>query len=198
MDDNIPEQGDFTPDLPDPLQMEIDELQAHESYLNESHPMHKVTLQKVTQLYRQKYPEPTGPESPPGTPQPPEKTPSPIPGVELPELPGGWDEDALKAFAPIAREMGFSDEELKMELESFAAGTSRFDPTEYDVDSGISALNERWGQGAAGIVRAAQEYIASLPAGTRAKLEDWLESTGLGSHPKVIESLARRNLRGGK
>lgn len=195
-------QGDFIPDAVDAVQMEIDQLQADPSYLDPSHPMHKVTVQKVTQLFQQKYPEEgqAGPEQPPGSPQPPQKEAvSPIPGIELPELPTGeWDLDAIKGFIPIAREMGLNNEEIGLELQAFAAGGSRFDPVSFSEDEGIDALNERWGKGAANIVRQAQEYINSLPAGTKEKLVSWLETTGFGNHPKIIEALARRGTRGAK
>jgi hypothetical protein len=204
MDDTFPEQGDFSPDLPDDDQMAIDEAMAHEAYLNEHHPLHKTQVAKVQALFKAKYPEPEGGESPPegfgsphAGPQPSEQTFSPISGlegIELPPMPEGqeWDTSALQSFIPIAKELGFSDYELQAELEAFVAGVSRFEPISYSEDEGIAALNEQWGQSAAGIVKLAQEYINSLPDQTRAKLVSWLESTQLGNHPRIVAALARR------
>jgi hypothetical protein len=190
------ELGQFTPpEAPDERQVAIDEAMADPAYLDEHHPLHKTQVAKVMQMFQEKYPEnQPAVDSPDELPPKPEEPVSPLPGIEMPEMPQGqeWDGAALQSFIPIAKELGMSDEELQIELEAFVAGASRFDPVSYSEDEGIEALNERWGQGAAGIVKLAQEYINSLPAGTRTKLVSWLETTQLGNHPRIIETLARR------
>jgi hypothetical protein len=187
--------GEFTPpDASDERQMAIDEAMAHEAYLDEHHPLHKSQVAKVQAMFLEKYPENESAMEGPGAPQPPQETVSPISGIEMPPMPEGqeWDETALQSFIPIAKELGFSDDELQTELEAFVAGASRFDPVSYSEEEGIEALNERWGQSAAGIVKLAQEYINGLPDQTRGKLVNWLETTQLGNHPRIVEALARR------
>jgi hypothetical protein len=195
MEDTYPEQGDFTPDAPDERQMAIDEAMADPAYLDEHHPLHKNQVAKVQAMFQEKYPEDhPAVDSRDELPPPPEEKVSPLTGIEMPEMPQGhqWDEAALKSFIPIAKELGMSDEELQTELEVFVAGASRFDPISYSEDEGIAALNERLGQSAGSIVKLAQEYINGLPDQTRAKLVNWLETTQLGNHPRIIETLARR------
>lgn len=186
----------------DPVEVELTELKADPSYMDPNHPMHKVTMAKVTSLYQKKYPE-TGEgvgddEGVFLTPSQPalQAEAPPIAGVELPEAPEGfeWDDQAIRGFVPIAKEMGLSDEEITVELQAFTV-TGYGDPAHFDEDSGIEYLNRHWGNSASSVVKLAQDFIRELPPATRSKLEAWLENTGFGNDPRVIEAFARRQTR---
>jgi hypothetical protein len=157
---------------PESTRARIAELRAEYDQHNPGSPRYTQIDAELEQLYKALYP----PEATTETPEP----------DRLPELPAGfqWDHAALMDVYQVVEREGLPKAEFHQGIAlaaQLAAGPVA--PTSEEAEA---TLREKWGGDYDAKLTAARGVVKRLPP----RVLDYLDDTGLGDHPAMIEHLA--------